>query len=140
MATCYLSRMALAIVLLWGVVVSGQESHWAYERRTDNLTHDPFVNLTIQGRYVGAIPVSHSDEAPTLGLSCSNGTLDAIVISTGVVIDSQFGASPRILTRIDDQELKGDRAAPVLLADSETLRFNGSRNRIGGTDMLFAKK
>ncbi len=26
------------------------------------------------------------------------------------------------------------------MADSKTLRFNGTRNRIGGTDMLFAKK
>jgi hypothetical protein len=126
--------MGLIIVLVLGAVVSGQEARWTYERRKDYLTNRESDDLWILGRYVNTTPL------PRFGVSCSNGKLNAIVISTGVVIDSQFGASPRVRTRIDDEKARSDRAAPVLLVDSKTLRFNGSRNRIGGTDMLFAKK
>jgi len=127
-------------VLLFGTVVSGQKGRWAYERRKDYLTNRESDDLWIQGRYVRTTPLPHDDGLPTFGVSCSNGKLNAIVISTGVVIDSQFGASPKVRTKIDDEKPKSDRAAPVLMAESKTLRFNGSRNRIGGTDMLFAKR
>ena len=140
MAISRLFRMGLAILLLWGVVVSGRESQWSYQRRMDYQTRHASDHLMIQGHYVGAMPVSHGEGTPTFVVSCSNGNLDAIVISTGVVIDSQFGASPRVETRIDEEKPNSDRAAPALLVDSKTLRFNGSRNRIGGTDMLFARK
>jgi hypothetical protein len=132
--------MGLIILLLSGAVVSGQEGRWIYERRKDYLTNRESDDLRIQGRYVNTTPLPHNDGLPTFGVSCSNGKLNAIVISTGVVIDSQFGACPRVRTRIDDEKAKSDRAAPVLMADSKTLRFNGSHNRIGGTDVLFAKK
>jgi hypothetical protein len=132
--------VGLIIVLLSGVVDSGQEGRWIYERHQDFLTNRESDDLRIQGRYVNRTPLPHDDGLPTFGVSCSNGKLIAIVISTGVVIDSEFGASPRVRTRIDDEKPKSDRAAPVLMADSKTLRFNGSRNRIGGTDMVFAKK
>jgi hypothetical protein len=132
--------MGLIIVLLFGAVVSGGEVEWAYERRKDYLTNRESDYLEIRGRYVYSTPLPHDDGLPTFGVSCSDGKLDAIVISTGVAIDSQFGASPRVRTRIDGEKPKSDRVAPVLMADSKTLRFNGSRNRIGGTDMLFAKK
>jgi len=132
--------MGLIIVLVLGAVVSGQETRWTYERRKDYLTNRESDDLWIQGRYVNTTPLPQEDGLPTFGVSCSNGKLNAIVISTGVVIDSQFGASPRVRTRIDDEKARSDRAAPVLLVDSKTLRFNGSRNHIGGTDMLFAKK
>jgi hypothetical protein len=132
--------MGLIIVLLFGAVVSGQEEQWAYERRKDYLTNRESDDLKIPGRYVSSTPLPHDDGLPTFGVSCSDGKLDAIIISTGVVIDSQFGASPRVRTRIDDEKQKSDRAAPVLMANSKTLRFSGFRNRIGGTDMLFAKK
>jgi hypothetical protein len=132
--------MGLIIVMLFGAVVSGREVQWAYEHRKDYLTNRESDYLKIRGRYVNSTPLPHDDGLPTFGVACSDGKLDAIVISTGVVIDSQFGASPRVRTRIDDEKLKSDRVAPVLMADSKTLRFNGPRNRIGGTDMLFAKK
>jgi hypothetical protein len=132
--------MGLIIVLLFGAVVSGREGQWAYERRKDYLTNRESDDLKIRGRYVNTTPLPHDNRLPTLGVSCSDGKLDAIILSTGVVIDSQFGASPRMRTRIDDEKPRSDRVAPVLMADSKTLRFNGSRNRIGGTDMLFAKK
>jgi hypothetical protein len=132
--------VGLIIVLLFGVAVSGQEGQWAYEHHKDYLTSRESDDLKIQGRYLNTVPLHHDDGLPAFGVSCSNGKLNAIVISTGIVIDSQFGASPRVRTRIDDDKPKSDRVAPVLMADSKTLRFNGSRNRIGGTDMLFAKK
>jgi hypothetical protein len=132
--------MGLALLLLWGAVLSGQESQWAYKLQIDELTRRASDNLVIQGHYVGAMPAAHGEETPTFGVTCSSGKLDAIVVSTGVVIDSQFGASPRVQARIDDEKPRGDRVAPVLMVDSKTLRFNGSRNRIGGTEMLFAKK
>jgi hypothetical protein len=66
--------------------------------------------------------------------------VNAIVISTGVIIDSEFGASPRVRTRIDNQKPRSDRAGAFLIADAKTLRINGSRNRLGGTDIFFAKK
>jgi hypothetical protein len=55
------------------------------------------------------------------------------------VIEHEFGASPKILTQIDDDKSKWDRAAQALQPDSKTLRFS-ARNRIGGTKMLFAKQ
>ncbi len=131
--------MGLIIMLLFGAFVSGQERRWTYERRKDYLTNRESDDLSIQGRYVNTTPLPH-DVLPTFSVSCSNGKLNAIVIATGVAIDSQFGSSPRVRTRIDDVKPKSDRAAPFLMADSKTLRFNGARNRIGGTDMFFAKK
>jgi hypothetical protein len=132
--------MGLIIVLVLGAVVSGQEARWTYERHKDFLTNRESDDLWIQGRYDDTTPFPQEDGPPRFGVSCSNGMLNAIVISTGVVIDSQFGASPRVRTRIDNQKPKSDRAGPFLMADAKTLRINGSHNRLGGTNMLFAKK
>jgi hypothetical protein len=140
MLGCRSIGMGLIIVLLLGTVVSGQETRWAYERRKDYLTDREFDDLKIPGRYLNTPSLPHDDGLPTFGVSCSNRKVNAIVISTGVVIDSEFGASPRVRTRIDNQKPKSDRAGPFLMADAKTLRINGSRNRLGGTDMLFAKK
>ena len=65
--------------------------------------------------------------------------LDAIVISTGVAIDNEFGASPKVHTQIGDGKPLWDRAVLALQGDSKTLAFR-SHNGIGGTEMLFAKK
>ena len=72
-------------------------------------------------------------------LSCSGANLDAIVISTGVAIDNEFGASPKVYAQIDDGKPMWDRAVLAIRDDSKTLAF-GSHNGIGGTKMLFAKK
>ncbi len=98
--------MGPIIVLLCGVVVAGRGGQWIYERRKDYLTNRESDDLRIQGRYVITTPLPHDDGLPTFGVSCSNGKLNAIVISTGVVIDSQFGASPRVRARIDDGEAR----------------------------------
>ncbi|HWF39462.1 MAG TPA: hypothetical protein VG322_13140 [Candidatus Acidoferrales bacterium] len=85
------------------------------------------------------LPALHDEGTPTLTVSCSGGSLDAVIISTGVAIDNEFGASPKVHTQIDDGNPMWDRAVLAIRDDSKTLTF-GSRNGIGGTDMLFAKK
>jgi hypothetical protein len=132
-------RKVLFIALVSGEAVYGQESVWTYEHRVDYPTRRESDNLTIRGHYLNPLPASHDEGTPTFAVSCSVGNLDAIVISTGVVIDHGFGASPKVHAQIDDDKPKWDRAAPSIEGDSKTLTF-GPRNRIGGTDMLFAKQ
>jgi hypothetical protein len=93
----------------------------------------------IQGHYLNPLPPSHEEGGPTLTASCSAGHVDAIVIATGVVIDHEFGASPKIYAQIDDDKPKWERAGLAIQDDSKTLIF-GPANRIGAIDALFAKK
>jgi hypothetical protein len=132
-------RMGLLAVLLCGTPVLGQESAWTYQHRVDYPARRESDNLTIHGHYLYPLPASHDEGTPTLTVSCFAAKLDAIVISTGVVVDHQFGASPKIFAQTDDGQPKWDRAALALQADSKTLRFS-ARNRIGGTEMFFAKQ
>jgi hypothetical protein len=139
MATRYLFRMGLFVSLLLGVTAFGQEPQWTYERRVNFFTGRESDNLVIRGRYLSPLPASHDEGTPTFTVSCSLANLDAIVISTGVLIDNEFGASPKIHAQIDDDRPKVDRAVLALREDSKTLTFRPS-NGIGGTNMLFAKK
>ncbi len=132
-------RMGLLAVLLCCTPVLGQEFAWTYEHRVNYPTRRESDNLTIHGHYLYPLPASHDEGTPTLAVSCSAAKLDAIVISTGVVVDHRFGASPKIFAQTDDGKPKWDRAALALQADSKTLRFS-ARNRIGGTEMLFPKQ
>jgi hypothetical protein len=91
----------------------------------------------IHRHYLSPLPASHDEGTPTLTLSCSGGLLDAIIVSTGVAIDNEFGASPKVHAQIDDGNPMWDRAVLAIRNDSKTLAF-GSSNGIGGTDMLFA--
>jgi hypothetical protein len=117
----------------------GQEFVWTYEHLIAYPGGRESDNLMIRGRYLYPLPASHDEGTPTLTVSCSASKLDAIIISTGVVIDHEFGASPKILAQINDNKSKWDRVTPTLQGDSKTLRFT-ARNRIGGTEMLFAKE
>jgi hypothetical protein len=65
--------------------------------------------------------------------------LDAIIIATGVAIDNEFGASPKVHAQIDDGKLMWDRAVLAIRGDSKTLAFK-PKNGVGGIDMLFGKK
>jgi hypothetical protein len=130
----------VVVVLLWGLSAFAQASRWSYQHRVDYFTRRVSDDLTARGHYIGALPASPDAGAPALTVSCFAGQLDAILISTGVTIDSQFGASPKVRTRIDNQETRWDRAAPLLRLDEKTLRLLPSDMHIGGTDMLFAKK
>ena len=132
-------RTALFIVLLCGTTVCAQESTWRYEHRADYLTRRQSDDLMSGGRYVNPLPAAHDEGTPTFTVSCSAGHVDAIVISTGVVIHHEFGASPKVYAQIDDDKPKWDRADLAVQDDSKTLIF-GPGNRIGGIDMLFAKK
>jgi hypothetical protein len=135
----HLFRTGLFIVFLCGTTFYGQESTWRYEHRADYLTRRESDDLMIRGHYLNPLPTSHDEGTPTFTVSCSAGHVDAIVISTGVVIDHEFGASPKVLAQIDDDKPKWDRADLAIQDDSKTLIF-GPGNRIGGIDMLFAKK
>lgn len=143
MIPSHLFRAGVFAVLLCGVTAFGQESGWTYARRVNYRINYPARresdNLVIRGAYLYPLPASHDEETPTLTVSCSAAKLDAILISTGVVIEHEFGASPKIVAQIDDDKPNWDRAAPALEGDSRTLRFT-ARNRIGGTKMLFAKQ
>ena len=132
--------MGLAIVLLVGTAVFGQERQWTYTPRKDYLAHRDTDELSTKGHYINTTPLPKIDGLPRLAVSCLDGKFDAVVIYTGVLIDSEFGASPRVWTQIDDEKPKSDRAQPELMADSKTLKFNGSNNRLGGIGLLFAKK
>jgi hypothetical protein len=134
-----LLRAGLAIAIFFGGVVQGRESVWTYEHRVDYLTRREADTLTIHGHYLSPLPTAHDEGTPILMLSCSGANLDAIVISTGVAIDNEFGASPKVHAQIDDQKPMWDRAVLAIRDDSKTLAFR-SHNGIGGTDMLFAKK
>jgi hypothetical protein len=127
------------MVFLCGTTVCGQESTWTYEHRADYLTRRESDLLTIRGHYQSPLPASHDEGTPTFSVSCSAGHVDAIVISTGVVIRHEFGASPKVYAQIDDDKPKWDRAGLAIQDDSKTMLF-GPGNRIGGMDMLFAKK
>lgn len=137
----HLFRTGLFILFLFlcGTTFYGQESTWRYEHRADYLTRRESDDLMIRGHYLIPLPASHEEGTPTFTVSCSAGHVDAIVISTGVVIDREFGASPKVHAQIDDDNPKWDRAALAIQDDSKTLIF-GPGNRIGGIDMLFARK
>lgn len=138
MTLSHLSRTGLFVILLCGTTFYGQDSTWRYEHRTDDLTHHESDDLMIRGHYLNPLPSSHDEGTPTFTVSCSAGHLDAIVISTGVVINHEFGASPKVYAQIDDDKPRWDRAGLAIQDDSKTLIF-GPGNRIGGIDTLFAK-
>src|SRR5215472_18809938 len=117
---CFL-RAALCIAIFSGGVVRGQGCTWIYEHRVDYLTRHGFDALMIHGRYLNPLPPSHDEGTPTLMLSCSGANLDAIVISTGVAIDNEFGASPKVYAQIDDGKPMWDRAVLAIRDDSKTL-------------------
>jgi len=137
--TRYLFRAALFAVLLLGRTARGQELQWKYERRVNFFTRHESDNLVIRGHYLSPLPLSHDEGTPTFVVSCSFASLDYIIISTGVAIHNEFGASPKIRAQIDDDKPKVDRAVLALRDDSKTLSFR-PRNGIGGINMLFAKK
>lgn len=139
MAARYLFRMGFCIALLWGVAAIAQGTHWTYEHRFNLLSGRVSDSVVVQGHYLAPLPTSPDAGTPTFGVSCSGGNFDVIVISTGVVIDDEFGASPKIDARIDNQKPTVDRAVPAIRPDSKSWAFL-PQNRIGGTDMLFAKK
>jgi hypothetical protein len=139
----HIVRTGLFIVFFCGTAFYGQESTWRYEHRADDLARHESDDLMIRGHYLNPLPVSHDEGTPTFTVSCSAGHMDAIVIATGVVIHHEFGASPKLYAQIDDDKPKWDRewnrAGMAVQDDSKTLIF-GPGNRIGGIDMLFAKK
>ena len=141
MSTHSMLRMGLFVAALWAVTASGQEPQWTREHRVNHGSGRESDTLSIRGHYLTPLPPSHDDGTPALMLSCSVGNLDAIVISTGVAIGNEFGASPKVHAQIDDGKPMWDRAvlALRLLDDSKTLTFT-RHNTIGGTDMLFARK
>ncbi len=126
---------------LWSFTALGQEPRWTHERRVNRASGRDSDVLEIRGHYLTPLPPSHDEGTPTLLLSCSVGNLDAMFIATGVAIDNDFGASPKVHAQIDDGKPMWDRAvlAMRIRDDSKTLTFS-PHNTIGGTDMLFAKK
>src|SRR5579862_6235296 len=100
MSTRSLLRIGLFVVTLSGVTAFGQEPRWGHDRRVNGVSGRESDRLTIRGHYVPPLPASHDEGTPTLSLSCSGANLDAIVISTGVAIDNEFGASPKVHTQI----------------------------------------
>jgi hypothetical protein len=132
--------MGLAIALFIGTAAFGQQEQWIYARHKDYLTHRETDELSIQGHYINTTPLRKSDSFPKLGVSCLNGKFDAIIIHTGVLIDDEFGASPRVWTQIDHEKPRSDRAQPDLMAGSKTLKFNGSNNRLAGIEVFFAER
>jgi hypothetical protein len=132
--------VGLAIALFVGTAVFGQEGRWTYTRHKDYLTHRETDEFSIQGHYINTTPLPNTDIFPRLGVSCLNGKFDAIVIYTGVLIDDEFGASPRVWTQIDHEKPRSDRAQPALMAGSKTLKFNGSSNPLAGIQVLFAER
>ena len=139
MHTPNLLRAGLGIAVFFGGLVHAQESIWKYEHRADYLTRREADTLMIHGHYLSPLPALHDEETPTLTLSCSAANFDDLIISTGVAIDNEFGASPKVHAQIDDGKHMWDRAVLATRHDSKTLTFS-SHNSIGGTDMLFAKK
>jgi hypothetical protein len=136
----YLFRTGFIVfIFLRGTTLYGQESMWRYEHRADYFTHHQSDDLVIRGHYLNPLPASHDEGTPTFTVSCSAGHVDAIVISTGVVIDHEFGASPKVHAQIDDDQPKWDRGGLAIQDDSKTLLF-GPGNRVGGMNMLFGKK
>lgn len=132
-------RAGLGIAVFFGGLVHAQVTAWIYEHRVDPFTRRETDTLMIHGYYLSPLPALHDEGTPMLTLSCSGANLDAIIISSGVAIENEFGASPKVHTQIDDGNRMWDRAVLAIRDDSKTLVF-GSRNGIGGTDMLFAKK
>jgi hypothetical protein len=132
--------MGLAVVLLVGTAVFGHQGQWAYTRHKDYITHRETDELSIQGHCINTTPLPKTDTSPRLGVSCLNGKFDAIVVYTGVLIDDEFGASPRVWTQIDHEKPRSDRAQPDLMAGSKTLKFSGSNNRLAGMKVLFAER
>jgi hypothetical protein len=135
----HLFRTGICIAFLCGTTFYGQESAWRYEHHAGYLTRRESDDLMIRGHYLNPLPSSHDEGTPTFTVSCSAGHVDAIVISTGVVIHHEFGASPKVYAQIDDDKPKWDRAGLAIQLDSKTLIF-GPGNRIGGIAALFAKK
>ena len=135
----HLFRTGFFIVFFCGTTIFGQEPTWRYEHRADYLTRRESDDLMIRGHYLNPLPTSHDEGTPTFTVSCSAGHMDAIVISTGVVIHHEFGASPKVYAQIDDNKPRWDRADLAVEDDSKTLIF-GPGNQIGAIDTLFAKK
>src|ERR1700684_1429666 len=89
-------RMGLFFATLWAVTAFGQEPQWTHDRRVNRASGRESDVIVIRGHYLSPLPPSHDEGTPTLMLSCSVASLDAIVISTGVAIDNEFGASPKV--------------------------------------------